>query len=45
VLLEKQPYAVVLLTWNFKDEILQQQEEYRKGGGRFILPVPHVEWA
>lgn len=38
----EKPEYLLVLPWNISDEIIKSLEEYRKQGGKFIIPVPDI---
>jgi SAM-dependent methyltransferase len=40
---ETKPDYVLILPWNFKDEIMKQNAFIREWGGKFVVPIPEVK--
>jgi hypothetical protein len=40
---DAKPDCVVILPWNFKEEVTRQLENIKRGGGRFVTAVPKLE--
>jgi nucleoside-diphosphate-sugar epimerase/SAM-dependent methyltransferase len=37
------PDYVIILPWNFRDEIIRQQKAFLDSGGKFVVPIPDLE--
>lgn len=40
MLVKDKPDYAILLAWNFEKEIIANNQEYLKSGGKFIVPIP-----
>lgn len=40
---QTKPDYVLVLPWNFKDEIMKQMSYIREWGGEFVVPIPEVK--
>ena len=40
---DARPDYLLILPWNFKDEIMKQMAQIREWGGKFVLPIPEVK--
>ena len=40
---DERPDVLLILAWNFAEEIMSQQSEFAAGGGKFLIPVPSPE--
>ncbi|GFE60816.1 class I SAM-dependent methyltransferase [Geobacter sp. AOG2] len=42
-IMETKPDYLLILPWNFKEEIMEQNNYIREWGGKFVIPIPEVK--
>ncbi len=42
-ILENRPDYMLILAWNFADEIIKEQHKFKERGGKFIIPIPEAK--
>ena len=42
-MLRKKPDYALILAWNFKKEIMNNNKKFYEDGGKFIIPIPRVK--
>ena len=40
---DRKPDDIVILAWNFAAPIMEKHKQFTRSGGRFIVPLPHLE--
>ena len=43
VLQSEKPDYLLLLAWNFADELMKNTSEYGARGGRYVIPIPALQ--
>lgn len=43
MLLKDKPDYALILAWNFSEDIIRNNQQYRNNGGKFIVPIPHPQ--
>jgi hypothetical protein len=39
----QKPDFIIILPWNIKDEIIKQLNYVNSWGGKFVVPIPHLQ--